>query len=426
MAQAALAREAGISPSYLNLIEHGRRPIGGARLNRIAEVLGVPASALSEDAEVGLADALRAAGAAGGVPAAALDAAPEIARRHPDWARAVVAGADALADRARTIAVLSDRLTHDPTLAGALHELLSTVSVVRSTAAILAQTPDLDDNWLRRFHANLDDESRRLAEGAEAVVGYFDRPENGDDGGLLPAERAARFLESGDFAALEEGGAAAIPDLVAGLPAEAAALAAASLREMARDARRLPAVLVDAAEAPEALLASAEGDLPLVLRRMAARGAGRGLLVVDPAGAILRRRAVPGFPLPALGAGCPLWPVWEALSQPGRPVRLTLETPDGARWMAHAAAETVAPGTFELPPVIRATMLLTRADGRAAGPARPVGPACRICPRLSCAARREPSILSDGVGSGAEGARAYPGPNALDMPGPEAEYDALR
>ena len=37
MTQAGLALAVGISPSYLNLIEAGRRAIGGALLKRIAD-----------------------------------------------------------------------------------------------------------------------------------------------------------------------------------------------------------------------------------------------------------------------------------------------------------------------------------------------------------------------------------------------------
>ena len=43
--QSALAREIGISASYLNLIEHNRRRIGGKLLLDIAGALGVEPAA---------------------------------------------------------------------------------------------------------------------------------------------------------------------------------------------------------------------------------------------------------------------------------------------------------------------------------------------------------------------------------------------
>ncbi|MFD1380476.1 helix-turn-helix domain-containing protein [Fodinicurvata halophila] len=47
LTQMALAEAIGISPSYLNLIEHNRRPIGGGLLMRLADALGLEPGALS-------------------------------------------------------------------------------------------------------------------------------------------------------------------------------------------------------------------------------------------------------------------------------------------------------------------------------------------------------------------------------------------
>ncbi len=37
------------------------------------------------------------------------------------------------------------------------------------------------------------------------------------------------------------------------------------------------------------------------------------------------------------------------------------------------------------------------ADARPAGAALPIGSTCRICPRADCVARREPTILKEGL-----------------------------
>jgi XRE family transcriptional regulator, fatty acid utilization regulator len=66
MKQADLARAAGISPSYLNLIEHNRRAVGGKLLADLARTLGCELSALTEGAEAALLGALREAAAAPG------------------------------------------------------------------------------------------------------------------------------------------------------------------------------------------------------------------------------------------------------------------------------------------------------------------------------------------------------------------------
>lgn len=399
MKQTDLAAIAGISPSYLNLIEHNRRAIGGALLSRLAEALETDRAALSEDGDSDLIDAVHAAGVAGGLAPDRLAEAADLTRRAPTWARLIAAQAEAMAGQARTLEALSDRLSHDPALAEAMHELLSTVSVVRSTASILAQTPEIDRNWLGRFHQNLDQDSRRLADGVAAVMTLFDDRAEAIGDRLLPSEVVARFLDAAGhrFPTLEPGGPSAVAPLVAGIADPAArALAADVLRGDAEDAARLPLALVEAARGPDDLVDAAGGDLALVLRRLGLCDPGRGLVICDAAGALVRRKAVAGFALPVMGAGCPLWPVYAALGRPGQPLTQVIETPDGAGWRAHAVAQPVTAPAFGATPILRATMLLTRMDAPQAG--APVGPGCRVCSREACPARREPSVLSGGVG----------------------------
>jgi len=61
--QADLAGQAGISPSYLNLIEHGRRKVTPEVLARLAAALGLEAKVLAEGAGQALAEDLRTAAA---------------------------------------------------------------------------------------------------------------------------------------------------------------------------------------------------------------------------------------------------------------------------------------------------------------------------------------------------------------------------
>ncbi|WP_371157317.1 short-chain fatty acyl-CoA regulator family protein [Jannaschia sp. 2305UL9-9] len=392
--QAHLAAEVGISASYLNLIEHDRRPIGGRLLLQLAESLDLDPAGLSSGVDDDLLGRLRSAGAAQGLPPSSLATADELARRNPDWAQVIAAQSATIAAQARTIEALSDRLTHDPALAEAMHELLSTVSVVRSTASILAQTPEIDPNWLGRFHANLDADSRRLADGAEAVVGYLDRAAARGDDRLTPSEMVARFLDGHGhrFPTLEAEGPSAIPDIVSEITEpQARAMAAALLQGDAEDAARLPLDVVTATPEPDALLPLVAGEAAVVLRRLGVVDAARGLVVADASGAMIRRKPVAGFALPVIGAGCPLWPLYEALSQPGRPLVRVIEMPDGAQWVAHAVADLRQASAFGAAQGLHATMLLTRAVR--SGSATPVGPGCRVCPREGCAARREPSIL---------------------------------
>ena len=89
--QGEVAQAAGLSPSYLNLIEHNRRRISGPVLARLAEVLSVPVAMLEEGAENSLLDDLRSAAVAvaGEGAMAEVDRAEEFAGRFPGWAAAV-------------------------------------------------------------------------------------------------------------------------------------------------------------------------------------------------------------------------------------------------------------------------------------------------------------------------------------------------
>lgn len=193
MRQADLARQVGISASYLNLIEHNRRRIGGKLLLDIAQVLGVEASMLTQGAEAALIATLREAAADAGAVAAELDRADEFAGRFPGWAEVLAAGHRRIASLERAVETLSDRLTHDPHLAASVHEVLSTAAAIRSTASILAETGELEQEWRDRFHKNLNEDSLRLAEGSKALVTYLDESKMSEERRGAPQEEVEAF-----------------------------------------------------------------------------------------------------------------------------------------------------------------------------------------------------------------------------------------
>ena len=80
-------------------------------------------------------------------------------------------------------------MTHDPHLSASLHEVLSSLSSVRATAAILAETADLDAGLAARFHRNLHKDSERLAAGAEALVAFLDARQRDATNRALPRRR---------------------------------------------------------------------------------------------------------------------------------------------------------------------------------------------------------------------------------------------
>ena len=193
--QVALAEAVGVSPAYLNLIEHNRRPVGGARLRAIADALGTEVFALAEGAEADLLAELHAACAAEPAAEAELAEAERFAARFPGWARLVAAQARRAAALERDVALLTDRMGHDPHLSEALHDVLSTVTAVRSTSAILAGPEEIAPEWQRRFHRNLYEDSQRLAEGARALVSYLEAEASAERTPTTPQEELEAWLD---------------------------------------------------------------------------------------------------------------------------------------------------------------------------------------------------------------------------------------
>lgn len=406
--QADLARAVGISASYLNLIEHNRRRISDTVLGKLAKVLGVEASVLAEGAEGGLSPELRAAAAAAQGPKPEVERLDEFLGRFPGWADLLAGQYRRIGHLERMVAALNDRIGHDPHLSQALHEMLSAVSSVRSTAAILAETEDIDPDWRARFHGNLHADSERLAAGAEALVAYLDGSEQEEDTGIAaPQEELEAWLadQGWHFAALELGGDGpdALGPQIATLASGAARLLARKwVAQAAEDARHLPLAAFEAALVEEddpLLLAQRFGcDVLRVFRRLAFRpDAPWGLVLCDGSGALIMRKPVDGFALPRQGSACPLWPLYAALSCPARPVAALAEMPglSPQRFDLRAFCALSYPQGFAGPQVRDAAMLIAPARPGQGGQPLAVGSSCRICPRPGCPARREPSIIAE-------------------------------
>lgn len=439
--QADLARSVGISPAYLNLIEHNRRRIGGKLLVDLARELNVELAALTEGAHAPLIDALQGAAA----ESAALndpietDRIEEFAGRFPGWAGLVAQQREQITLLERRVEALSDRLAHDPFLSDALHEVLSTVTAIRSTAGILNAGDDIDPDWQVRFHRNMYEDSQRLATGSQALVSYLDTVGKADEAPNAPLDEVESWLARTAYALPENAletpisvGGGIAGDAVTPLdktaqsdmltsPA-ARALAAQWLERARRDAAAMPmgdveAVLADYGPDPAALAQRTGADLAAAMRRLAtlpaAEGrAALGLVTCDGSGTLTFRKPLDGFAPPRFGAACPLWPLYQALLRPLSPVRRVIEHmgQPPRQFLAYAVCQPVVPSGFDAPEVVEATMLFVPIDAvmdAAARSARPsqnvgdiveVGTNCRVCARVKCPARREPSLLSGDVG----------------------------
>ncbi len=404
--QSDLAVRAGISPSYLNLIEHNRRSIAGKLLNDLARLLDVDPAVLTQGADNVLLTGLAAAAAQTG-GSAAVDRAEEFAGRFPGWANLVVTQAAEVAALRSRVQALGDRLTHDPGLGLALHAVISAVTSIRATAGILVGADRVDADWQRRFHQNIHDDAQRLTDSSQALIRTLEAPPDAA-APRDPLEATMRLLSlAGWHLPLIEAGASVAMQLAAmGDPQGATGLVLADLLATYRDdAAAMPLDRTIAAGAkdgwePAAMAMTLDVPLATVLRRLATLPDGPdvpvvGLVVIDGAGVQLFQRPVAGFTLSGHGA-CPLWPIYQALTNPAVPLRRDVDVPGGQRLRAYAVAEVCGQPRFDVPPLLRATMLLVAdpESGPGAGPPLPVGPGCRVCPRADCAARREPSILA--------------------------------
>jgi hypothetical protein len=404
--QAEAAARAGISASYLNLIEHNRRKVTPEVLERLAEALAIDRAALAGGGNAAMVEDLRAVAARGLAQSettrAEVERVEEFVDRFPGWAGLLVALETRTLVLERAVEALNDRMTHDPHLSASLHELLSSLSAVRATAAILAETPDLEPDWAARFHRNLHQDSERLAAGAEALVGFLDAGQGIDEQGIAaPQEEVEDWLRSRGWKFLDA-------EIATGLGPEIAQLASQVARSLATDL--VARSQADAAALPEAAFAKALAARgpdpmalaedfavsPLAVMRRLALGADlqAGLVTCDASGTLTFRKPATGFPLPRFGSACPLWPLYAALGRPMQPfdARVQMAGQGDRRHRVIAWAETRHPQGLRGPELREAAMLILPDDG--AGSVLRIGSSCRVCARGDCPARREPSILA--------------------------------
>jgi len=176
LTQIELARRAGISASYLNLIECNKRPAAGALLDRIGQGLGVDRAALDGEAEQRLAETLEEIASDPAIDGRAKRPADAgaVVGRHPDWAELVVRLYRAYNDRHQAVLALADRLNRDPFLSESVHRMLTDITSVRSAAEILESGGALSTRDNARFLSIVGSASRNLSATAQSLVGFFE------------------------------------------------------------------------------------------------------------------------------------------------------------------------------------------------------------------------------------------------------------
>lgn len=176
LTQAGLARAVGISPSYLNLIENNKREIGGHPLLGIAEQLGIEIDELSGDPEQRTLYALQEVLNDPLLYGLELDQADlhDLVARFPEVARALARLHGAYGDANAELDAYANRLGSDPLLSQMLHEVLSWITAMRSSAEILSQMPDLAPKDQQRFSGSITREARGVSETVRGLASYFD------------------------------------------------------------------------------------------------------------------------------------------------------------------------------------------------------------------------------------------------------------
>ena len=218
LTQLAMAERLGISPSYLNLIEHNRRPMTAGLLRKLAEEFDVESDSFSGRREVRLRDDLmemlgdplfrqRSARTAD------LD---ELVAAQPDFCRKVLTLYTAYRKDREALMAQSEKLANDPILADSSHRLLTLLTSVHSFGEILRDNADLPDSKRAEFAGILVDESERLTAQIRALFDFL------GGGGLgpaqaseLPREEVSEVLQANNnhYPDLEAAAAAARQDL---------------------------------------------------------------------------------------------------------------------------------------------------------------------------------------------------------------------
>ncbi|MGW1203218.1 short-chain fatty acyl-CoA regulator family protein [Streptomyces cyaneofuscatus] len=437
MNQVELARALGLSTSYLNQIEHSRRPLTAPVLLRIAEVFGVDPEFFSEADEERLATDLRAAlGDEACGTQVPLEEAADVARDHPEVARALVALHHRYRDAAERVVALAppqdgaSLLTAEPhdevrDFFYAHHNHFGALDAVAERTAA-----DLGTGSAGRTADAL---KERLAARHGITVVVTDPERAADarrfdpDSGLLllspwlsEAQRAFQLatqlalLEHGSLLDTLVAGGELASEQAAGLASEqAVGLARIGLANYFAGALLMPYTAFHRAAEElrydiELLQARFGVGFETVCHRLSTlqrtgdRGVPFSFLRVDRAGNISKRQSASDFHFSRLGGTCPLWTVYEAFSAPGRILTQVAEMPDGKRYFW--VARTVTRGGFghrapradfavALGCELRHAHRLVYAEGLALDDPRsvtPIGLGCRICERQDCAQRARP------------------------------------
>lgn len=206
LTQKDLAKRAGISPSYLNLIERNRRAVAGVLLHRLAAALGVDRAAITNETERHSVETLKeiATDEAIADNALDLDEAEALVALHPRWANLIARLHRAYVERTASVMALADRLGRNPFLNDSVHRILTHATSIHSASEILKDIDTKDVESARRFLSIVIADSGRLSESVRALSEFLASTKIRVDS-ATPMEHVDAFIYEADnhFAVLE-------------------------------------------------------------------------------------------------------------------------------------------------------------------------------------------------------------------------------
>ncbi|MCP4329429.1 MAG: DUF2083 domain-containing protein [Alphaproteobacteria bacterium] len=199
MTQVDMARKLGISPSYLNLIEHNQRPLTLSILINIGKTFGVDLEIFSEDEESRLvADLTELFGDplfrdVDFSQSELLD----MVTAAPGLCQEVLALYRAFRKAREDVRSLTERLSDDTFLSTSTHELRTFLTSIRSFSEILHDHSDMEPSQRQAFLGVLVDESEKLASTIDRMLDFADAASReGQEGALSPAEEVRDFIQT--------------------------------------------------------------------------------------------------------------------------------------------------------------------------------------------------------------------------------------
>jgi hypothetical protein len=432
-----MAARLGISASYLNLIEHDRRPVGANLLLGLAQKfdLDLRSFAATEDPRL-VADLVEAFGDPlfEGQPVTERDV-RELVAANPDVARAVAHLHHAYTTARGSADMLAEQVVDRQDLAGLDRRGLSSEQVSDLIQRHENHFPELETEAERLWkEGRLESEdlfgslAAHLAKAHRVKVRVVTVGEMPSAVRRYDPERKELLISevlrrgSRNFQLAHQVGLLNCSDTLDALSRDAM-LTSGEARALSRVALAnyfAAAVLTPYAD----FLRAAEElryDLDLLghrfrvsfeqvchrlttLHRKGALGVAFDMVRIDIAGNISKKFTSTGIRLPRFGGLCPLWNVHAAFLQPGVIHAQLSRLPDGTTFFSVARTVRKHRGGYRSPDVLYALGLgvsvdeapkLVYADGiDPANPAAatPVGITCRLCERLDCRARAFPSI----------------------------------